>query len=69
MENSGGNADAGATGPEHACQKVMGKRQNGGTCPVMAHEQPTCKALLDLVKPIAGGDLRCSQRLEVHVTV
>ncbi len=46
----------------------MRKRQNSGTYPILAHEQPACEALFDFVKTVTSRDLRCSKRLEVHVT-
>src|SRR5262249_46586862 len=68
LQNSGGNGHSGASSAQHFAEELMGERQQLAVNPVLAHQQPARQPFIDLMKPVAGGDLRHLQSLNQCVT-
>jgi hypothetical protein len=57
LKNARGQTHAGPVGPKHGGQKIMSDAEQTVIYPVLHDQQPAGKALLNSVKPVAGGGL------------
>jgi hypothetical protein len=69
LENSGGQADAGASGTQHLSEEFMSHAKDFGIDAVLAHQQPTRQALFNFMQPVARRNLGYLQSLNEYVAV
>lgn len=67
LQVASGQADAGTIRAEHRGQEIMRDLQGVAADSILHGQKPASQALLDAVKPIASGGLRCMHPLNHRV--